>query len=163
MLGSYIRSLIFSAAIVGLALLLTPKGRVRKAVGLVSAATMLLTVLLPLGSFDFPSYSEFLGEYRAEAERFCGEGKENSQDLNRLYIQQKCEAYILDKAAATGVQPVEAKVLAEWSDKGFFYPVSAEITGNFDEASKNRIASYIESELGIPGDQQKWRTDEKAQ
>lgn len=161
MLSSYIRGLISAALIVTLALLVTPKGRIKKAVSFVCAVVMLTAALLPIGGIDFHSYSETISGYREDAEKYSDTGRENSKNLNRLYIQEKCEAYILDKAAMTGAKLDSVSVDAEWSEKGWFYPVSVEISGEYDENDKSRISAYIEAELGIESSAQKWRTNDE--
>ena len=152
-LHGYILSLICMAFVCYVALILTPQGRVRRAVCFACAVSMLCVMVRPALLPDIDTLSSSVAKYRELAEKYSGEGEENTEKLNRLYIQERCAAYILDKAESLGLRPGEIRVGLRWSDGGYWYPVSAEL----EEDYNGRLSAFMEAELGISADMQKWR------
>ena len=155
-LHGYIQTLISTAVFCFLALALTPEGSGKKAVGLVCAVAMIIAVVSPLASVDLSEYSKTAAEYKIAAREYAESGKQNSKNLNRLYIQDECRAYILDKAKNIGAELSDAAVTVEWSNNGFWYPVGCEIKYNCSDDAQAKLAGFIEAELGISRENQKW-------
>lgn len=151
-ISQYLLKLIASAFICSIALMLSPKGKTQKAVAFVCAAVMLSAALSPISELDFSEYSRALTQYKLKAAELSEEGQEDSKNLSRTYIQDRCSAYILDKAKSMGISVTEVKVHAEWSKEGFWYPIEVELKGTYNAA----LSSYIESELGIARKMQSW-------
>lgn len=159
---NYIQTLVCSAVFCFLALALTPEGSGKKAVGIACAAAMMIAVISPIVSIDLSDYSKTLTEYKLKAEEYADSGKEESENLNRLYIQDKCGAYILDKAKEMGADISEVTVTAEWSTDGFWYPVSCEIRYGCTDAQRAELEAFIGAQFGIGKDDQKWcKTNEQ--
>ena len=135
---------------------LAPEGRVKKAVKFICGVAVLLALLTGIKSFDFTVYSRSMAEYRTKAEKMIGEANEEREFLEKEYIEERCRAYILDKAAESGYELSSVKVTLEWSTEGYWYPVEAELIGEGDEGAKYTLSKTIESELGIPADRQTW-------
>ena len=161
LIHGYIQTLIFSAVFCFLALVLTPDGNGKKAVGIACVAVMMIATISPIKSIDLSDYSRTVFEYKTMAQEYANSGKANSENLNRLYIQEQCQAYILDKAENLGAEVQEAKVTAEWSNDGFWYPVSCEVRYSSSDKKRKELEVYIEAELGISNENQEWyRTNE---
>lgn len=159
---NYIQTLVYSAVFCFLALTLTPEGSGKKAVGIACAAAMMIAAISPVVSIDLSDYSKTLTEYKLKAEEYTESGKTESENLNRLYIQDKCQAYILDKAKEMGADISEVTVTAEWSTDGFWYPVSCEIRYGCTEQQRAELEALISAQLGISKDEQKWcKTNER--
>lgn len=159
---NYIQTLVYSAVFCFLALALTPEGSGKKAVGIACAAAMMIAIISPVVSIDLSDYSKTLTEYKLKAEEYADSGKIESENLNRLYIQDKCGAYILDKAKEMGADISEVAVTAEWSTDGFWYPVSCEVRYGCTEAQRAELEAFIGAQLGISKDEQKWcKTNER--
>lgn len=163
-MNGYISGLIYTSAFCAVCLALTPKGRVKSVVSFACGIAMITALFSPLIGLDFSDYSETLAGYKEEAEKIANEGVNSTDKLNRLYIEEQCESYILDKAESLRVYVREVNVYLEWSDKGFWYPVSAEITAECSDSAQKQLSAYIESELGIERSKQNWsETNEKPQ
>jgi stage III sporulation protein AF len=144
-----------------IAVSLSPEGRVKKAVRLICGVCVMLSLLNGIKDFDITAYSRSMAEYRADAEKMLRDSEEEREHLKKEYIEERCEAYILDKAAEAGVELSDVKVVLEWSTEGYWYPVEAEIRGEGDEGARYTLSKTIESELGIPVEKQSWSdTDE---
>ena len=155
-LHNYIQIIISAALLCSLALIITPDGRAKKAVGIVCAVSMITALISPLVKLDFSEYSEAVAGYKISAQKYADNGIENRENLNRLYIQEQCQAYILDKADYLGADVSAVKVTAEWSNDGYWYPVSADINHDCSDADRKKLESQIEAELGISRDNQNW-------
>lgn len=159
---NYIQTLVYSAVFCFLAMALTPEGSGKKAVGIACAAAMMIAVISPVVTIDLSDYSKMLTEYKLKAEEYADSGRENSENLNRLYIQDKCQAYILDKAEEIGAYISEVTVTAEWSIDGYWYPVSCEIRYDSTDGQRAELETLIGTQLGISKDEQKWcKTNEQ--
>ncbi len=155
-LRAWLNAVIYTGVICGIALVITPGGRVKKALTILCGAAMCVAFISPLAGIDLNSYSETLAGFKLEAESFAAQGESYSKNLNRTIIEDECEAYILDKAENLGVQLDEVEVLAVWSDEGYWYPSEAAITGSVSQDQRERMSSCIEAELGISRDNQQW-------
>ncbi len=158
-LQSWLNAVIYTGIICGIALVLAPSGRVKKAMKILCGAAMCVALISPLKAIDLDRYSEALAGLKIEAETYAADGGSYSKNLNRTIIEAECEAYILDKAVNLGAQLNEVEVLAVWSDEGYWYPSEVEITGSLSLNERDRISSYIESELGISADKQQWSVE----
>ena len=156
LLRRWILGLAGTAIICAAAAALTPKGQVKKVVQLLCGAVMTVALLSPLLEPDLGDYGLNLSKYRAGAEALAGKGTELRQSLDRSIIEEKLEAYILDKARELDAELTAVQVTVQWSTEGFWYPVSAVMDGPYHA----RLSRLTEAELGIPAKAQTWRTDE---
>ena len=156
MLQKWVATLIFSAFVCFVMLLLTPQGRIKRAAELVCGIVMVTALLSVLTSPDMRSYSEYLTRYRNEAEALCRSGEEYSENLERTVIEEKTEAYILDKAESIGAELSDVSVLAEWSSDRCWYPSSAQLRGSVSEDKRQILSRWMEAELGITEEMQTW-------
>lgn len=148
-LRGWITSVAAAAFLVSLSQSLIPEGTVRKIAGFAGGLTLLLVMLRPFPGIDVGGLNLDYGDYAAEIGRRQAELQEQSgQTLGEL-IAEKTEAYILDKAAALGVE-CTVRVLTEPGEDGTPVPVGAELTGQKSDA----LADYMERELGIPKERQ---------
>lgn len=152
LLRQWVLGIAGAAVFCAIALELTPKGRVRSVQRLLCGVVLSLAMLKPLLSIDMQRYSISLAEYRRSGEEIASRAEKISDSLSRTLIQEKCSAYILDKAEQLGLDIAGAQVELHWSEEGVWYPTDAQIDGKYDE----RLSRIVESELGIDRDRQKW-------
>lgn len=153
---SWIRGIIYTAVFCSVALALTPNGRVKNAEKLLCGIVLLAAILSPIFSVNSETYASEAAYYAETAKRLAGEGKENTERLNRTLIEQELCAYILDKAESIGIHISSVAVEVAWDDAGYWYPISASISGSASEADTERLKDVIEAELGIPEERQEW-------
>ncbi|HPS75324.1 MAG TPA: hypothetical protein PLD83_02670 [Oscillospiraceae bacterium] len=153
-LKNWLLALAGAAVVCSLAVTLTPEGRFRRITSLVCGAAMIAALISPLCRFDTAAYASGLAQYRAAAAQAAGDGEKISEALNRTYIQEQCEAYILDKAEKLGAN-VDVRITARWDTGGWWYPYSAQITGDAG-GGKSALTEAMEAELGIPAQRQDW-------
>lgn len=134
----------------------TPEGSVKRVQKLLCGVVMALALISPLAELDMSGYSLNLARCRRRAEEISASAQEISDSLSRAFIEERCAAYILDKARLLGSQPGAVTVRAQWSAEGVWYPVEAEIEAEFDAG----LSEKIEEELGIPARNQHWKVNE---
>lgn len=146
---SWITSVAAAAFLVALSQSLIPEGTVRKIAGFAGGLILLLVMIKPFPGIDVGgldlSYEDYAGEISQRQEQLKAQ---SDQTLGEL-IAEKTEAYILDKAAALGVD-CTVRVLTEPGKDGTPIPAGAELTGQKSDA----LADYMEQELGIPKERQ---------
>ncbi|MBE7016709.1 MAG: hypothetical protein E7420_00925 [Ruminococcaceae bacterium] len=155
-LRSWILGLAGAAIFCGLITELCPSGAAKKVLKLLCGAVMSIALVSPLIKLDMPSYSLNLAKYRNHAENISLSAKNEADSYSRSFIEEQCRAYILDKAVSLGIHVNDAAVKMKWNSAGFWYPYECIINGDYNAV----LADYIECELGLGADKQKWRTDE---
>jgi hypothetical protein len=121
--------------------------------GLVCALVMLSPVL----ELDLDKLAVSMAVYEQQAQTILETEEEETKRLERTYIEEQCQAYILAKAAQQGTAVTAVTVQAQWDDEALvWYPWSVTVTGSYDET----LSRCMEAELGIPAQRQEWRDNE---
>lgn len=155
-MNEWVYSIIYMSCFCTVAMMLTPEGTTKKTVGLVCAAAMIIAVISPLNTVNYSNFSVDIQKYKNEAEKLCEIAANEEENLNRTFIEDKCETYIMDKAASCGGNISSLTVDAQWSTDGFWYPETAYIVGSFTSEQKGILEVFMESELGIMKCNQNW-------
>ncbi len=153
---NWLRAVVYTGIVCSMAMMITPAGRVKRALTILCGIAMCFAVISPLAGIDFTSYSQAMAQYRADAEKYAGDGAEYSKNLNRTIIEDECRAYILDKAAELGAELKTVEVLASWSDEGYWYPTGVRICAHLTPQQKQVLIDYIEARLGVGSNEQEW-------
>lgn len=142
-----------ASLLAAMAMVLTPKGRVRQVVKLACGLMCALAVAGPLARLDMGTLASGLAAYEQRAAEIVTRAEEEEKMMERTYIEQKCQAYILGKADERGLTPGPVDVTARWDDEGrVWYPWSVTLAAPFDSG----LAASIEAQLGIPAERQTW-------
>lgn len=144
----------------GVAVSITPEGGAKRVIGILSSAILIIAIITPLKDFDFENYALELARYREQEAELTAKGEEINERLNRLVIEQECQAYIMDKAIEIGFEVKEAKVTLQWSTEGVWVPYSAEISGEATPEERLRLGESIKAGLGIPPERVVWAENE---
>lgn len=153
-LQQYVVSVATAAIICGIVLGLAPGGTIQGILKMVCGIFLALMVIEPITRIDPDRLvSEFGLSYSEEADSAAAFGEEIARDSLAEYIKQKCEAYILDKAAGHGVT-LDAEVTLSSGDPPV--PESAVIHGDVPANVKLRLEQVITEELGISKENLQW-------
>ena len=156
-LRNWIIGICVGALICSIARAIAPKGVSGSAVRLACGFITVALLVGPLREFDFEEYAFRIGEIRAEGGEYADEAISRGEENIKAVIEQRCEAYILDKAAELGIENAAANVSAKITDGGKYpYPYSVELGGEADGEQRKRLNSFIEGELGVPDGRQYW-------
>ncbi len=139
---------VFTAAIISsIVCEISPKGKTHAAVKFVCGLMTLLCILTPLtqAELDLDAIAgSFAREKQSISEKIAGD----TQSATRKVIQEKFEAYIMDKGKNFGIADIHAHVTLRWSEEGYWYPESAEIISEADTALLDMLCDVLRSELG---------------
>ena len=149
---SWIISLTGTALLTCAAMMLTPEGRAKKAVRIVCGFAMICALLSPLRSFDYGDFAGQVAELRREAEREADALNDADRTVSKLLIQEECEAYIMDKGNAMGLEISHVRVALSWSGEGYWLPVGAELGC----ARNTALERVITGDLGVPQEEIVW-------
>ena len=134
----------------------------RQIARIAAAAGMIVMILSPVLQIDYATYASALREY-AETDVWDKEAaEERDRNLNRRLIEESCATYILDKGASMHVQIRSVEVTARWDTNGYWVPEHATICLAPGEAFHAALCDLIVSDLGIPEEEQDWRTADEA-
>ena len=149
----WLLALIAASLLCALAGALMPSGGVKQVGRLVCGLTLLAAILQPLAGLDMAEVQQWLADYFAALELRETELEETVDGQMKVIIDQRCAAYIVDKAAQLGLT-CEARVECRAEGNGVYLPVRAEVSGTLGEAGRARLASAIAEDLGIPKEEQ---------
>lgn len=156
-LRSWIIGVIVAVLVCSFILEVTPDGRVKAVVRFACGIMVSIALVGIVMDFDYGSLSMYLAEYRENANNVALSAAENASKETRFIIEEKCEAYILDKAENSDIS---VSVSAKWSDNGYWYPYEVQISGAISESDRETLTRIIESELGVPEENQTWSTND---
>ena len=151
--GKYILSVITAALIVGiLGDLTSKKGSAGQLFRLLGGLFLAYTIITPVTNFNFSKVEDFLNDYSLEGMRYSTAGEAEADAMCCAVIKSEVEAYILDKADALKADVQADVMLGEVT----LTPVSVQIRGSVSPYAKTQLSNMIESDLGIPKENQTW-------
>jgi hypothetical protein len=155
-LRSWIIGIAGAAMVTAAAMALTPEGKVKKIVSLICGLMTILALIKPLAGFDYTSFSKYLSQYKRDAAAQSSAMDSENENLTRRIIEDKCQAYILDKGKSLGITDLNVTVTAKWSKDGYWYPSGASLKTDADEKTRRQLSQSIEGELGISPEELIW-------
>ncbi len=155
-LRSWVIGIAGAAMVTAVAMTVTPEGKVKKIVALICGLMTVIALLKPVIGLDFAGFSKHLAQYRNDAETFTSEIASENENLTRCIIEERCEAYILDKGNSLGITDLDVAVTLEWSEEGCWFPSGANLVTNADTQTRGKLGGSIEAELGIPQEELIW-------
>ena len=139
-----------------IALMLCPAGRVKSITRLVCGIVCALALISPLTKPDIAGLSAAMASYGREAQIITQNAEEERKMMERTYIEEKCAAYISDKAEELGLAPAYVTVTARWDEEGLvWYPAAAEIGCRYSAELENAV----EASLGIAPERMSWQSE----
>ena len=154
-LREWLTSLVAVSMLLSVAQTLVPEGSIRKIASFTGGLILLVVLLRPLLGADRSRLDLHLEDY----ERAIGQRQEELASAGEAelagIIEERTAAYISDKADTLGLA-VKVQVETKPAGDGVPVPWRAEIWGPRSPA----LATYMEEELGIPGERQVWHEGE---
>jgi len=138
---------------------LAPEGAAKRTLRLCAGALLLLTMLGPLAGLNAEDFSMFLSRYTASDAALPTKLEQENERLSRMIIQDRAEAYILDKAAQLNMNCQVSVQLKTPEEGGTPYPYAVTITAR-EAGGRQALSAYIEENLAIPAERQTWQTGE---
>ena len=154
-LREWLTSLVAVSMLLSVARTLVPEGSIRKISSFTGGLILLVVLLRPLLGADLSRLDLHLEDY----ERAIGQRQEELASAGEAElagtIEERTAAYISDKADTLGLA-VKVQVETKPAGDGVPVPWRAELWGPRSPA----LATYMEEELGIPGERQVWHEGE---
>ena len=148
---TYLLSMLSAALLCAVLTALTgKKGTVSKFMQLLCGLFIAICALGPLMQLRLDHYRLYIAELNTQADAIAAEGSEMASSAMQELIIRDTAACILEKAASMGV---ELEIAVELND---IVPTSVVLKGAASPAVKTRLTSWIEDNLGIPAEAQKW-------
>ena len=155
---AWLLGIVLTAFASGLARQLAPQGREQAMVRLAGGLLLTLAVLRPLAGMDWEGPALEAGAFQIRTEEQAAVYRKNQQQVLSAIIEDRTEAYILDKANQLGLA-CRAEVSVAAGEGGIPLPDRAVIYGPYS----GELARCIEEEVGIPAEKLIWLEDEEWQ
>lgn len=157
----WLLAMISAAILCALADCLMPSGPVKRVGKLVCALVLLCAILTPAVQLDLEGSRDWLESWFNDLELREAELEEQVSGDMKVVIEQKCAAYIVDKAAEMGVI-CTAKVSCRAGEEGLPLPDRAEVTGCFTDTEQSMLTQLICTDLGVPEERQAYYVEEES-
>ncbi len=122
-------------------------------VRLTASLFLAVSVFSPLLSLELKRSASSFESWSSDAQSIIAEAQLAAESEAAAIIKEKTQAYILDKAAAYGVN---IQVSVELSDSTENKLDKITIQGDVSPYMKQRLQNEIASELGVPKEKQLW-------
>ncbi len=154
---SFLLSLIGIALIELLLTAFAGSESMKKTAHLLCGTAMAVLILSQVMGFDYEVYASALTRSDAQSLWSSETAAETGARLNRRLIEDRCRAYVLDKAKSMGVPLIDASVTLTWSTDGYWYPSSAVLTLPDQQGKSAAMEEVLKSDLGIAPERVEWR------
>ena len=158
LLREWIMGLCAASVITACAQSIVPGGAVKKVLRLICGIVLTTVLISPLAGPNQTDYALSLASYRERVAALTEELGETEKRLDRMYIEERCAAYILDEAHAIGLEG-RVEVSAKWRDD-CWVPWEVKLYMNAAEEGRRCLAAWLEGELGITAERQSWHEGE---
>jgi hypothetical protein len=151
---TYLLSVIAAAVICSLVTAIPGKsGSISSVLKLMTGIFMAVTVLSPLVPFQLPNIQSYMDTFHADAITAVSAGQHMADSDMRQIIKSRVEAYILDKAAAYGV---DLTVEVSLTDDEVPVPCGVKLSGAVSPYAKLTLSNMLVEDLGIRKEEQIW-------
>lgn len=155
-IGGYVFRVICASLICSILSGLARECFFKKQMQLLIALFLSLTILMPICTFEFPDLEKIIHAYRTDGETAAAAGALYLQKSQQDIIIRESEAYILSKAAVLGADLNVSITLTNTEPP---LPETVTFFGIASKEVQQILADTAEKDLGIPKEQQIWRTE----
>ena len=152
LLRTWLFGLTAVSALLALAESLVTQEGIRRVLRLAGGVLMILVLLQPVVHMDLGDLRLSPDALRQEAEALEEEYTRQQEAALETGIEEELASYIWDKAQALGLS-CQVRVTVETGADGIPVPRSVTVTGAYSED----LSEIIETDLGIPREQQNWQ------
>ena len=160
LIRAWIMGLTAAAFLAAIAMALTPKGRPRAVVGLVTGLVTIVALVAPILEFDYAAYVRNVNDFAFSLESRNQEWEVSQERVTSLIIRERSEAYILDKAESLGLVGLDIEVATARNPAGWFTPYRVWIVGEVSAAQQRALSEFLNGTFGIPAERQYWEKAE---
>lgn len=121
---------------------------------LLTGIVMVITILTPVHNISFTHITDYLENLNIQGEIYANNGTAEAKESMSVIIKDQIEAYILDKADR---MDLDIAVEVALDDRNNSIPCGVTITGTLSPYAKGILGAYIEENLGIAKENQRWK------
>ena len=156
LIRAWVLGLTGAAFLASLAMALTPRGRPRAVVGLVTGLVTVVALIAPVLEFDYAAYARNVHDFEQSLAARAEEWEAAQARVTSLIIRERSEAYILDKAESLGLVGLDVEVATARNAAGWIYPQRVWITGPYSADQQSELSAFLAVTFGIPAERQYW-------
>ncbi len=155
-LRAYLLSVVSCAFLVSLASLIPVQKPVKKAMQLCCGCLLVITAVRPLARLDLNAMTPLLDQTLFDEARVAREAEtEHEKLLQGLIREQTCD-YLEKRADAMGISAAFEVGLEPDPSSGTWLPWTVEIRGTISSEQRQALSEWIEKDLNIPAERQRW-------
>lgn len=148
---TWLTALVAVSILISVVQSMIPAGNLRKIASLTGGLLLLIVMIQPLARLDISHFSFDREDYEEKIEQRSNELETDSRKKMKKLIEKKTAAYISEQADNLGIS-CSVKVTTQVGKDGIPRPVAVSLSC----APSEKLATYIENELGIPRGRQTW-------
>lgn len=152
-IGRFVLSISAAAILVSIVQSFFKSGGHAQLLRLVCGLFLTFTLINPITETDFRDFIDTHLDFTSQGKTSASYGQNLARQQLHGIIKQQCEAYILDKADACGVQ---LNVEVTLSQDQIPIPKVVRIQGTVPPFTKQSLQHWIQENLGISKEQQLW-------
>lgn len=128
------------------------KGGAAQVLKLVCGLFLAFTAVRPIADIEIQDFAVFTADIQSQADAAVLSGESYARESMADIIKRETEAYILDKAQDLNAS-VQVSVIIRGEE---LTPGQVRISGNISPYAKGQLQAIIETEMGIPKEDQLW-------
>jgi len=148
----YILLVICTVMLCGIVVLIFPE-KENTLIKLVTGLAVTGVVLSPLFEQNTWNIEEYFDHFSVDPGVVTSDGEEMARQTSAMFIKEKTEAYVLNKAAEFGAD-IDVDIML--SDQSLPVPKEITVSGSVSPYVKKQLSTVIERELGIAENVQLW-------
>lgn len=137
---------------------LMPSGPVKRMGKLVCGLVLLCALLSGMKGLDLEESQAWLRQWTSGMEEEKAELENQVNEGMKVIIEEKFEAYIVDKAAELGLA-CTAQVSCRM-EEGICVPDEIQVVGDFSPEEESQLRDCFQEELGVPSQRQIYQREE---
>ena len=153
---SWLLRIVACGFLVSLAELIPIPKTAKRAMKLCCGCLMILTVLRPLIGLDLSAIGDQLFRLEGGDSMTVEQAEEENRIILRKLISDQTNQLLREKANELGTEAEFETELRLDEATGIWIPWSIEIRGAFTPEQRAALADYLEQELDIPAERQRW-------
>lgn len=150
-LREYVLSIVAASVLCGILIRLTYNSGSAETIRMLCGLFLTIVFIQPIVGKREQLWEATLPDFREQAEGVISEGRTSADSIRKEFIKQRVEAYILSRAGTIG-----ADIQADITLGEDCVPAHVRIAGRISPIYRSKLTQIIESELGIPREQQEW-------
>ena len=150
-ISQWIRGVVMTSLLVSVLVSLTPEGAFRRIARLTGGLIFLLVALQGMKNVDVSAVTVDFETYKGEIEGKREEFEKENESIMLQSIEEKAQAYILDKAELLELD-VTAQVEAAVDESGVYSLTGVRLSGAYNA----ELADWISETLGVSAEKQEW-------